>query len=224
MVQFWKIIDTLEYLENIQDEIAEISEELIETYYSDSELLINFLQGLCKGLIADGRIEQEEIECLYNYLVDYSGYLSREPMCQIFYETFKDVDLDNISSNQKAKIKALITDFSGCDNQGSVDGLSIGSSFFDTVEGLDLSGKIIQLTGRFKYGTRSKCKALAESQGAIVLDDWRMDIDYLIVGNSNSRDWIYQSYGRKIERAKEYQVKQNHKVKIITEEQWIVEV
>nr|DAJ56330.1 MAG TPA: Translation initiation factor IF-3, C-terminal domain [Bacteriophage sp.] len=45
----------------------------------------------------------------------------------------------------------------------------------------------------------------------------------MIVGTLNSRDWIYQSFGRKIEKAKEYQ-KQGHKVKVITEEQWLSKI
>ena len=65
-----------------------------------------------------------------------------------------------------------------------------------------------------------KCKNKAEKLGCSIVRDWRSDLDYLIVGTLNSRDWIYQSFGRKIEKAKEYQ-KQGHKVKVITEEQWL---
>ena len=47
------------------------------------------------------------------------------------------------------------------------------------------------------------------------------DLYYLIVGMFNSRDWLQQSYGKKIMIAKEYQAERNHKVKIISESQWV---
>ena len=68
--------------------------------------------------------------------------------------------------------------------------------------------------------SREKCEKKAKEFGCSIIKDCRTDLDYMIVGTLNSRDWIYQSFGRKIEKAKEYQ-KQGHKVKIISEEQWL---
>lgn len=115
---------------------------------------------------------------------------------------------------------ALI-DFTGSDPEnGIVKGLSIGKSFFDYVENIDINDSTVCFTGKFLFGSRSKCKEFAIKHNCNVIDDWRSDLDYLIIGTLNSRDWMYQSFGRKIEKAKEFQ-SQGHKVKIITEEQWL---
>ena len=115
----------------------------------------------------------------------------------------------------------MLIDFTGSDPEnGVVDGLAMGKLFFDSVEDIDFTDKVLCFTGKFIYGSRSKCENKAEKLGCSIVKDWRSDLDYLIVGTLNSRDWIYQSFGRKIEKAKEYQ-KQGHKVKVITEEQWL---
>lgn len=214
-----KVIDTsLELLEQIQCEIADIAENLIVSSYSELEFLINYFQGLCKGIMADSVIGESEVMTIDGFLYDYQ-ILRSDPFIKVFYDFFDEVDTKNLTSEMYDRVKNLICDYSGS-SEYIVEGASLGLAFFDKVENLDLNGKAILLTGKFKLGTRKKCTEIALQQGAIVLSEWRSDIDYLIVGSSSSRDWIYQSYGRKIEEAKRQQVERGHKVKIITEDDW----
>ncbi|MFD1806226.1 BRCT domain-containing protein [Pasteurella oralis] len=207
-------------IEQFNKSIDDFSEDEINSYYL--AIIINELQGLCKGLIADNDIAIEEVRCLANWLDEYK-LLQNDPLASKFFSFFNSIDIENLSSNELEQLKRLLVDFSGSDMEGNADGLSLGDSFFDQINDLDLNGKVIQLTGKFKFGSRQKCKNLAISQGATVIDDFRLDLDYLIVGSFNSRDWMYQSYGKKIEIAKQYQLKRAHKVKIISETQWIIE-
>lgn len=224
-----KILDELlTELELLQDKVAEKLDDFMQTCSDDEQveyypvIITNEFQGLCKGLIADGNIAIEEVRCLVDWL-DENNFLEDDPLIRVFYKYFRNIDIDNLSSNEFELLKNLLIDFCGSNTEGIADGLSLGNSFFDNVEDLDLNGKVVQLTGKFKYGSRKKCAELAINQGAIVIDDFRLDLDYLIVGCFNSRDWLQQSYGRKIMIAKEYQDKRNHKVKIISELQWINE-
>ena len=222
-----KILDELlTVLEHLQDKIGEQLDEAIadctvrDVNKHSSIIITNEFQGLCKGLIADGHIAIEEVRCLADWL-DENAFLQDDPIISKFYSFFEENDVENLSSNGFERLKRLLVDFCGSDTEGNADGMALGESFFDLVNELDLNGKVVQLTGKFKYGSRKKCSELAISQGAIVIDDFRLDLDYLIVGMFNSRDWLQQSYGKKIMIAKEYQAERNHKVKIISESQWV---
>ncbi|MDY4281681.1 MAG: BRCT domain-containing protein [[Pasteurella] mairii] len=211
-------------LEELKTNLLLIQKQLldlpnIDLYSKESD--IHLLSGLCKGLISDNHLSDQEIRYL-NWWITKNAMLKNNYPGKELYQFIQHILSDGIiTDEERLQLKQLLSDFTGCDiENGIVDGLSIGGSFFDPIDHLDLFGSVICLTGKFLLGNREKCTQLAQSQGAKVIKDWRADLNYLIVGTLNSRDWICQSFGRKIEKVKEYQ-SQGYPVKIISEEQWI---
>lgn len=202
---------------NIQKDILDIPN--IDLYSKEAD--VHLLSGLCKGVIGDGKLNDAEIHYL-DWWISQNSMLKNNYPGSTLYRLIKEILEDRvITEDERQQLKMMLIDFTGSDPEnGIVDGLAIGKSFFDDVENVNLSEKVVCFTGKFLLGNRNKCRELAEQQGAKVIDDWRSDLDYLIIGTLNSRDWMYQSFGRKIETAKEYQAK-GAKVKIITEEQWV---
>ena len=191
----------------------------IDLYSKESDM--HLLSGLCKGVISDNKLNNDEIRYLNWWLSQNSLLKNNYPGSEL-YRLVTNILADGIiTDEERQKLKYMLIDFTGSDPEnGVVDGLSMGKSFFDDVSDVNFANKVLCFTGKFVYGSRAKCEEKAHELGSLPIKDWRTDLDYLIVGTLNSRDWIYQSFGRKIEKAKEYQ-KQGHKVKVITEEQWL---
>lgn len=51
-----------------------------------------------------------------------------------------------------------------------------------------------------------------------------LDVDYLVIGELGSTDWRHSTFGRKIETALKYQKESKSKVKIISEEQLLLNI
>ena len=213
--------DELEELKStlllIQRDILDLPN--IDLYSKESDM--HLLSGLCKGVISDNKLNDDEIRYL-NWWLSQNGLLKNNYPGSELYRLVTDILADGIiTEEERHQLKYMLIDFTGSDPEnGVVDGLAMGKSFFDDISDVDFTDKVLCFTGKFIYGPRAKCEEKAWELGCLTIKDWRSDLDYLIVGTLNSRDWIYQSFGRKIEKAKEYQ-KQGHKVKVITEEQWL---
>ena len=214
-------IDELEELKNmllsIQRNILDLPN--IDLYSKEADM--HLLSGLCKGVISDNQLSDDEVHYLKWWLSQNGLLKDNYPGCEL-YKLITEILSDNIiTQEERNKLKSMLVDFTGADPEnGIVDGMSIGGALFDNIENIDLAQKTLCFTGKFVYGSREKCEKKAKEFGCSIIKDCRTDLDYMIVGTLNSRDWIYQSFGRKIEKAKEYQ-KQGYKVKIISEEQWL---
>lgn len=212
-----ELIEFKASLINIQRDILDIPD--IDLYSKESD--VHLLSGLCKGVIGDGELNDDEIHYLDWWISQNSSLKNNYPGSALYQLIKKILEDKIITEDERKQLKIMLIEFTGSDPEnGIVDGLSIGKSFFDDVDVIDLTGAIVCFTGKFLLGSRQKCLELADKQGAVVAKDLRLDLDYLIVGTLNSRDWMYQSFGRKIEKAKEYQAKGSN-LKVITEEQWV---
>ena len=58
-------------------------------------------------------------------------------------------------------------------------------------------------TGKFYSGTRNWCEGQVVARGAQIGAISR-DLNYLVIGEIGSRDWIHSTHGRKIEKAINY--------------------
>ncbi|MDP8173650.1 BRCT domain-containing protein [Pasteurella skyensis] len=200
---------------------ADVLDKLeVYKYFDYRESCIIALQGLCAGIVADGELNQKEFDYVIETLEELEDALLLDPICSRFYMVISELT-DDEKENKKIlkKLEKLIIDFSGITDD-LCDGNSLGEEFFDKVGAIDFTNKVVCFTGKFQYGSRKKCSELAKQQGARVVDDWSFKVDFMIIGNLSSNQWMYQNYGRKIEWAKEAQQKRGHHVKIITEGQW----
>jgi NAD-dependent DNA ligase len=83
-----------------------------------------------------------------------------------------------------------------------------------------IKNKKICFTGKFSYGTREMCQAIAKDKGATISSSVTQDLDILIIGKLGSPHWKYFSYGRKIEKAIIYNNK-GKEIILLPEVTWI---
>lgn len=200
----------------IQKQLIDIPD--VDLYSEEADR--HLLEGLCKGMLADHQLVDDEIKYLKWWLSSNGTLKNNYPGKELFNLVSEILKDGVITPEERESLKEGLVAYTGCDlTTGTVDGLSTRLPL-DVINSLDLKNSIVCLTGDFLYGKRGKCKAEIEAAGGIVCDSVTMKINYLIVGTLSSKDWKYQSHGRKIEKAVEYRDSKNIPLKIISEEQW----
>lgn len=209
----------LEVLEELQDDVASYCDELfIYMYKEESQYQTNFLIGLCKGLISDDVIAESEVRSLVHFLEDHKRLVIHSPVCVPFKKVL-DLDLDNLTADDFADVKKLVTDFCGGDEEIAT-GYSLGESFFDAPDFVSVAGRKVVLTGKFKLGSRAKCEEIITALGGEVVGSVRGYVAFVIMGALNSDHWRYENFGSKVERALKLK-EEGYDIKIISEDQWL---
>jgi hypothetical protein len=160
------------------------------------------LIGVCRGVLADGVLVQQEVE----YVL---GWLLRNPPVR---ETYFGRELEEgltaalsdgaVSADEEERIVDLLLKVIG----GTPP--TFAASSFSTDLPIDqpppmmqFNGHVYAFTGKFRFGSRNTCEGAVLQLGADVRRQPTRDTNYLVVGEIGSRDWIHSCMGRKIESA-----------------------
>lgn len=182
---------------------------------------VNTLYGLIMGIMADGKIADEEIHFLNLWLHDNDSFTHAFPLNAV-KRRVKDILADGIiTQDERDDFQRLLSTIIGGTFQesGSTGGLSTGYKA-EEPDQLNFEGSKFCLTGAFATGTRGKCESIIIELGGVPAKSVTKDLDYLVIGALASRDWIASSHGRKIEKALYYQ-EQGQPVTILSEETWV---
>ncbi|HCB1553112.1 TPA: BRCT domain-containing protein [Enterobacter asburiae] len=203
-----------QHLLDIQRDILDIPE--VDFFSKESDL--HLLNGLCKGLISDKTLSEEEVRYLDWWLTQNGTLKSNYPGKEL-YTLVKEILKDGVITTEESQTlhKALV-DFTGCDlESGVVDGLSTKLPV-DSDADIDLEGKVFCLTGVFMAGKRSHVEDILKRSNGLISNTVTKKIDYLVIGTLSSRDWRFSSHGRKIEKAISYRDNEGVCLKVISEE------
>nr|WP_320050739.1 BRCT domain-containing protein [uncultured Desulfuromonas sp.] len=176
------------------------------------------LLGLCKGIVADGTVHQKEAEYIVKWLQSNNMALDIWPgniIAERITHHLRDGVLDKDESED---LLQLLLDVTGEEFQTITPDNMSTRCFDEPQPPVTFQDKQFCLTGKFALGPRKSCEKeiidLGGSTGNLI-----KTTDYLVIGCIGSRDWMHTSYGRKIEKAKEWQ-KQGHSIVIISEDHW----
>lgn len=190
----------------------------IDLYSTDSDK--HLLEGLCKGFASDYHLSDEEITYLNWFLSTNSALKSNYPGKHL-YELVQSILSDGvITDDERTTLLQEIIAFTGSNiSEGVVDGYSTTSPI-DLIEEFKTPNSKVCLTGKFLCGSRRQCENDLAKLGCQIVDRVTQDLDYLIIGALSSKDWKFQSFGRKIEQAIDYRDNKGVSLKIISEEHW----
>ncbi|EDW4548801.1 NAD-dependent DNA ligase [Salmonella enterica subsp. salamae] len=214
-------IVTDEEREELKNHLDIIQKEMLDMPDVDlfsTETDIHLLSGLCKGLIADRELGDDEVRYL-NWWLTQNGVLKNNYPGKELYALVRNILSDGkISSEESVSLRSALVDFTGCDlDSGVVDGLATRLPI-DMDVTLSVEGRTFCLTGVFVAGKRSIVEAAIQKAGGVISSDVTKKIDYLVIGILSSRDWRFTSHGRKIEKAVNYRDTGGVNIKIISEE------
>ncbi|ECT1022495.1 NAD-dependent DNA ligase [Salmonella enterica] len=202
------------HLNRVQKEMLDMPD--VDLFSTKAD--IHLLSGLCKGLIADRELGDDEIRYL-NWWLTQNGSLKNNYPGKELYTLVRNILSDGkISSGESVSLRRALVDFTGCDlDIGVVDGLATRLPI-DIDAALSIEGKTFCLTGVFVAGKRSVVESTIKKAGGIISSDVTKKIDYLVIGVLSSRDWRFTSHGRKVEKAVNYRDTGGVNLKIISEE------
>ncbi|AXT46588.1 BRCT domain-containing protein [Chromobacterium rhizoryzae] len=176
--------------------------------------------GICKGVIADGLVVAEEVEFIANWLHTHQKAIDQWPL-NVVVERLPEIMADGVVYPvEQLELIRLISGITGGNLAGDIATLSTELPFSSPLPDLTINGGKFCVTGTFEFGTRKKVQEVIENKGGVVLPGVKVDLDFLVIGTINSRDWKHNTFGNKIEKAVEYQTK-GRQIHIIPESHWM---
>ena len=221
-----------------QDRLIEICSDLVE---SDSVSLIftdavRTLHGVLAGIAADGKVTDEEVEGLYDWLLEFEHFSSQFPFSTT-WELINRICEDGVVSDLERK---ELLDFSSAWIEVATPDQQLHDANYSdpwmktkalllkpftelcipNSEGLEFKEKVYCFTGPAAIGSRKKLEGVVGQLGGFTKPRYSKVIDYLVIGAKSSPAWVYETYGRKIEEViRDWQF--GGKTKLITEDHFV---
>lgn len=183
---------------------------------------VHELIGICRGIVADKRVVDEEVKLLHDWLTHHKEAACAFPGGHIAARLQRIYADGIVTDEERNDLMALIESLTGeiVEGQDTSARLPIDSP----APAIVLQGKCFCFTGKFVSGTRRWHEEQVETRGGIVLAGVSFRVNYLVLGSLASRDWAQSSFGRKIEQVMEWKKMPNVRIAIISEEHWLTTI
>lgn len=180
---------------------------------------IDELIGSLRGIMADGDVVPKEVIFLKNW-IENNPYAAAEWPASALHSritcALKDGQLDDDELNEiYSLIAAIIGDKSGDLRSG------INSTTLPLTNPAPLirhSNSFFCFTGKLFWGKRSEAEDLVVKLGGGICGVSNK-LNYLVLGEIGSRDWLHSTHGLKIKRALEM-IQEGHPLSIVSEQHW----
>ncbi len=182
--------------------------------------LIDELIGICRGVIADGVIEESEAIFLGQWIENHRELADKWP-ANVVYARVTEMLMDGVlSDDEQLDLLTTLRDLTGEGSPLQEPNQSTSLPLTKPEPKVDFSGKAFCLTGKFVFGSREDCEETIVEVGGEVVESPEQDTDYLVIGEFCSPDWVHTTFGRAIERAIELQ-EEGSEIQIISERCWV---
>lgn len=181
---------------------------------------ISALLGLCRGLIADGKIDQSEADTLHTWLIAHEETVENPVILEFRKKLEPFIQRKIVDSDSSEQLLQLLSGLVG----GKTE---VGECLGATTLWLDdpppkvvFKDRRFCLTGKFSYGKRDRCEDETRNRGGICQSSPGKTTDYLVIGSYAEGAWIQSAYGRKIEKAVALRA-DGLPIRIMSEEHWL---
>jgi len=170
---------------------------------------IQRLHGILHGIMADNKIELNEVKMLEEWLTDHehlTGAYPYDELCSLVTVVLSDGKLSIAEENL---LKVFFSDFIDTKMSYNLNPMELQ----ELRQSINISGvcamcpqliipdNLFCFTGVSYKAKRSDIKAIVESKGGKFKNTVVKDTNYLIVGNGGNPCWAFSCYGRKVEQA-----------------------
>jgi hypothetical protein len=174
------------------------------------------LVGLCRGILADGKLDDAEIVTLDQWLATYGSRLPEWP-CQALAKHVKLILSDGlIDDGERADLLRYLEDLTG--GPASRPDAPTTLPLTDPAPHVEYAGRTFCLTGTFVFGPRRLVITAVQDQGGRVIEN-PSSADYLVIGATITPSWKYSTHGLKIEKAVTAR-EESGSPAIVSEEHW----
>ena len=180
---------------------------------------ISELVGIARGMVADGSINEMEAEFLVQWLKENS-HITCWPFDVLNRRVLAMMEDGVIDEEERKEIFSLLKSLIG-DKPVAEHVASFSSTLPLTKPAptIIFEGRTFCFTGKFAFGQRKDCEAAVEQLGGLSQPHVTTKLDYLVIGFLGNEDWMHSSFGRKIQKAIDYNAK-GRKIAIVSEDAW----
>lgn len=182
---------------------------------------IDELIGVCKGVLADGIVVQEEAHFLQEWLEtnrEIADHWPANVLYQRICEALADGALD--LNEERELLEVLLEVTGGPSIRENVASMSSALPLTKPEPEVIFEQRKFCFTGKFVTGPRRECEIIVLEKSGAVSKTPTKDTHYLVIGLIGSSDWIHSTHGRKIEKAVNMR-EEGHNICIISEELWV---
>jgi hypothetical protein len=192
---------------------------------------VNEMLGICKGLLADGRLVDAEIAFLKHWFQGNQEVVANFPAQEIYARIHRIYQDGFVSEDEREDLKHFLTSATGLTVESTMPSVpseftsptpqstvncSTTMPFDDPEPKITFPDQNFSFTGKFVSGTRSWCAEQIVARGGRFDEKPISTTNVLVIGALGSRDWAHTSFGRKIEAALKYKPP----LKIVSEQHW----
>jgi NAD-dependent DNA ligase len=182
--------------------------------------LIDELIGVCRGVIADGVIDESEAIFLGQWIETHREVADKWPANVVYVRVTEMLKDGILSSGERAELLDTLRDLTGEGSPLQEPNQSTTLPLTRPEPDVTFPGSTFCLTGKFVFGSTLDCEESIADIGGAVVSSPTQDTDFLVIGEFCSPDWVHTTFGRAIERAIELR-DQGQKIKIISERHWV---
>lgn len=205
-----------------REDILWLSERLRSTEYYDRVTAdIQRLHAMVGAIAADGRVIEEELRGLSNWLAEHDHLKTCWPYDEIDSLVTKIMSDGKIDDDEHRIVQGFFSEFIALfDNRTIIsptllEGASLVGLCAVCPE-ITFSGATFCFTGASSKFTRSEFSQIVSRLGGDVLGGVSAKLNYLVIGADGNPCWAYACYGRKVEKAVELR-KQGKRIVIVHE-------
>ena len=160
------------------------------------------LVGFLTGVASDGILNDQEVDALSSWLNRNETIREKWPASVIVHRLNNILEDGIITEEERQDLMATVQQITG--TEATPEDVSYEAStevWEDTVDDVQINGSVFCLSGEFVSGDRNTVDTNLRLRGAETSPNVNKDVNFLVVGTLASRDWLYTSHGRKIEKA-----------------------
>lgn len=179
---------------------------------------IDELVGIARGLIADNKINQDEVLFLGKWLVA-NAELVDQPLIRTLYERISEIIQDGIvDDDEKSQLLDTLNQFAERDFELGELLKPSTLPLCHPAPDLTFRDQIYCFTGTFIYGKRKHCEEAIVVRGGKI-GGVTKKLDVLVIGSYVTDSWKHSSFGEKILKACKYR-DDGQPISIVTEKHW----
>lgn len=186
------------------------------------------LIGVVKGVLADGVVCQQEVEFLLRWLETNRSVANEWPAKVLYPRIVAAMADGHLDADEEADIMTLLLQAVGGNQVPNQDD-SVAASHStalplnDPTPAVQAPGHSFCFTGRFASGSRTWCESMVKERGGIAVPTITKKLNFLVIGEIGSRDWLHSTFGTKIQKAVGYR-DAGMPIQIINEKHWFEQI
>ncbi|MDQ7262261.1 BRCT domain-containing protein [Paracoccus sp. PS-1] len=182
------------------------------------EKQVHELIGIARGLLADGHLNDSEIEFLHRWLAANEGARSNPLVSQLIARLNASLADGVIDDDERRDLQETMMALTSNDFELGEVLKSSTLPLCNPAPEILLGGARMCFTGTFTYGTRRECEAAASALGASC-GSLTQKTTYLVIGEYATESWKHSSFGNKIMQAVEWR-DSGIPISIVSEQHW----